>query len=745
MPATPFRTISAGALVLGMFSVTFGAEAQAAPGPINTGGTWYGAGEDCSASATVASYGGRCAVVGENSASNAEVVIYEETPDEWIYGGFVKLGVNQQASDNTITVQPGAAAAAVIGGRALGGESGAVANNNTVLVYGGQLGSVYGGQSTTETAGNKVEITGGTLTEVAGGNGGGGKHTNNSVMIKGSGISVSGIVWGASVNGTGSVSGNSVSITDASVGNTVFGGFVSRGNATSNTVRLSGSASVAANVYGGYSGTSGDALNNRVIIEGSPNLSNTLIYGGYSGAGVSAGNILEVRSLGLKMGNIRDFQELHFILPANTQANAEVITLSGKAPGKAGQPPIATDLRGVKVGVGIVGGANVLQNGDRVTLIHNPIGVETDATIAQADVSGYQGISLKYTFGLSADAKNLYATAKTDAVVMEQTKAPVEGQASMMALSVQGGDLAAGAGIARAMGATSGASGTSTFGASSGGSSRYKSGSHVDVDGYSLMLGAAKKIPQGTGQLMAGVFVEGGWGKYKTYNEFSTGVVRGSGKSRYAGGGVLLRRDWAVADAQGRSETFVGTGLGLSQAAPYVEGSLRVGRVSSNWDSNDMQGSTDASYDTSALYYGLHAGVGYMLPIGTHSALDFSAKYFWTHQQGDKVTIAGDPYHFQSVDSHRTRLGVRWNHQLSRQVAGYLGAAWEREFDGAARATVYGLDTPSPSLKGNTGVFELGFELKPRADDALTIGLGAQAFTGMRQGFSGVAKVMFVF
>lgn len=324
---------------------------------------------------------------------------------------------------------------------------------------------------------------------------------------------------------------------------------------------------------------------------------------------------------------------------------------------------------------------------------------------------------------------------------MEQTKAPVEGQASMMALSVQGGDLAAGAGIARAMGATSGVSGTSAFGASGGGSSRYKSGSHVDVDGFSVMLGAAKRFSRNTGQLLAGAFVEGGWGHYDTYNEFSSGVVRGGGKSRYAGAGVLLRRDWGAVDAQGRSQALAGTGPG----APYVEGSLRLGRVSSNWSSNEMQGSADASYDTSALYYGAHVGVGYVLPLWQRNSLDISAKYFWTHQQGDKVTIAGDPYHFQSVDSHRSRLGARFNHQFTEHVAGYLGAAWEREFDGAARATVYGLETPSPSLKGDTGVFELGFELKPKANDAFTIGLGAQTYTGMRQGVSGTAKLMWVF
>ena len=65
--------------------------------------------------------------------------------------------------------------------------------------------------------------------------------------------------------------------------------------------------------------------------------------------------------------------------------------------------------------------------------------------------------------------------------------------------------------------------------------------------------------------------------------------------------------------------------------------------------------------------------------------------------------------------------------------------------DGQARATTYGLDTPSPSLKGDTGVFEIGFDMKPRTDGPLTVGLGAQAYTGMREGFGGTAKLMWVF
>src|SRR3546814_12781156 len=90
-------------------------------------------------------------------------------------------------------------------------------------------------------------------------------------------------------------------------------------------------------------------------------------------------------------------------------------------------------------------------------------------------------------------------------------------------------------------------------------------------------------------------------------------------------------------------------------------------------------------------------------PINPRTSADVSAKYFWTHQNSEDADIAGDPCHFESMDSQRTRLGARITYAFTDHVKGYAGAAWDNEYDGVARATVYGLDPPSPSLKGATG------------------------------------------
>lgn len=66
---------------------------------------------------------------------------------------------------------------------------------------------------------------------------------------------------------------------------------------------------------------------------------------------------------------------------------------------------------------------------------------------------------------------------------------------------------------------------------------------------------------------------------------------------------------------------------------------------------------------------------------------------------------------------------------------------------GAAHATVYGLSTTALSLKGSTGIFELGVSLQPQAKkSALTLDVGLQGYTGKREGvMSGTLKAAWVF
>lgn len=687
--------------------------------------------------------GNVCGGLGPNGDSNAPT------------GGAERNGTN--ASNNSITLAGGTVEFNIVGG---GGDgfsdgSGGNANNNTVIItdgtVGGHLFGGYGGDGDSggNASNNIVTVAGGLIEKgVYGGVGGdalnhNGGNANNNVIIITGGIIKDGVYGGFggktfNHNG-GNANNNSITITGGTIKENVYGGVGSdpnsnnvSGSASNNTVMITG-GTVLQSIYGG--GTSGgNATHNRVILQGSPSFSGaSTLYGGNStvpSADVTTSNVLEIWTQGITVKNIQNFAEYHFLLPANATADTALPSLTTTS---------NTNLSNARVGVAIQGGGTLLQQGDRFTLVHNTFGgliapsnMQPLAASDMADKNGQpyqlnQGVSLRYRFGLDADSNNLYALVQEGPEVLEQTKAPVEGVLSGLALTQSAGVLASGAGISNAVTAAQQTSGPAAFGAALGSSSRYKSGSHVDVNGWGVMLGLAKGFDNSAGTLTAGLFFEAGWGNYDTYNSFADGQsVRGAGRSRYSGGGLLLRQDW--------------------QNGLYTEASVRAGRISTDWSSRDMVGAAYVSYDISSRYYGGHAGIGYIFPLNPKLSLDTYAKYFWTHQSSNGATIAGDPYRFSSVNSKVSRLGVRANYDFTDTLSGYTGAAWDYEFDSTARATAYGLSTPAPSLKGSTGVFELGISVQPViAKSALTLEAAVQGYAGKRQGVGASLKAHWTF
>lgn len=70
----------------------------------------------------------------------------------------------------------------------------------------------------------------------------------------------------------------------------------------------------------------------------------------------------------------------------------------------------------------------------------------------------------------------------------------------------------------------------------------------------------------------------------------------------------------------------------------------------------------------------------------------------------------------RSIRLRPLRLHRRMRHHGRRQrrpVRPVLPAHLDSDVADVARTTVYGFGTPSPSLKGDTGVFELGVTLTP--------------------------------
>jgi autotransporter-associated beta strand protein len=356
-------------------------------------------------------------------------------------------------------------------------------------------------------------------------------------------------------------------------------------------------------------------------------------------------------------------------------------------------------------------------------------------TPVNSEVTGHLGITRVWRANLWTDQNNLYAGI-THIGASDESKALPEGYLAGMALINQGADHAAGSGMSEAANASRRSRanadrgyGYATFGTISGGWSRYNTGSHVDMSSLSLMTGIAVGIGGGdtaSDLLTLGVFFEYGNGSYDTHNSFANAAaVHGDGDMYYIGGGIL-----------GRME-FADTGPGRF----YAEASGRVGRIHNEYDNSDLRDphtGVKADYDSSSTYYGLHFGAGYVWNITKAASLDLYGKYFWTHQEGDKVTLAnGDLVRFKAVDSQRLRLGVRFTCAPDERVTPYIGAAYEHEFDGKARASTYGYSIDAPSLRGDTGIGEFGLSLKPSKDLPLSFDLGVQGYMGQREGVTG--------
>lgn len=390
-----------------------------------------------------------------------------------------------------------------------------------------------------------------------------------------------------------------------------------------------------------------------------------------------------------------------------------------------------TDLTGSHVDTITFRGQHVKQVGDTISLMKQTGGGELQNSLENTTTTGKQGIALVYEFALANTSSELNATV-TAVKTSEQTKALAESRMAGAALINQGMDLASEAGMSNARAMMGGNGSAAAFGAMAGGSSTYHTGSSVKVDGVSFMAGIGKNFKTASGDLMGGVFFEAGYGDLNTHNSFSTGSVKGSGDSKYYGAGVMARYD------------FTNTAL----KGAYAEGSLHVGRVKTDWDSSDLMGDSgkvSAKNDTSNMYYGLHAGVGYVWNLTKQADLDLYGKYYWSHQGSDSTNVAGDPYHFDSTDSHRTRVGGRLNLNLTESVRPYLGAAWEHEFDGESNSQVYGFDVAAPTLEGDSGIFEFGFSFKPAKSDKVSFDLGVQAYTGVREGVAGTAQFRYKF
>jgi outer membrane autotransporter protein len=377
--------------------------------------------------------------------------------------------------------------------------------------------------------------------------------------------------------------------------------------------------------------------------------------------------------------------------------------------------------RGSTITASTLGGTAPLQPGQTVTLIDNV----TPGGLASTQATGKHGATLRYNWTLD-DSAGLVANLNSVQVAPE-TKALLEGYLGGAILINQTADRIGGKALWQAVNAAKD-TGFGAFFDFSGGWSKYDSGSHVDMASLSVIAGLSRGADLTPGRLTLGAFFEFGTGSYDTYNSFNSAASKNKGDVRHLGGGILGRFD--------------------ATCGGYAETSLRIGGVSNEFKGRDLTDGAggSASYDSDALYLGAHLGAGYVWKITDQASLDFYGKYFWTRVNSDSVTLdTGDPIKFKAVNSHRLRGGARFAYVMNEFVTPYAGLAYEHELDGKARGATYGYSIDAPSLRGGTGIGELGLALKPSSALPLSFDLGVQGYVGQREGVTGSLQVKWEF
>lgn len=396
----------------------------------------------------------------------------------------------------------------------------------------------------------------------------------------------------------------------------------------------------------------------------------------------------------------------------NWEKDTAVVDVSGSA-----------DLTGTAIrasGTLAAAAGTEVQNGDRMSFIK--AGELKGVSAANVDVDKLQiGFATEAKVEMQDGGNSIDFVITGAQQANEQAGIIGESRTAAIAFVNQGSDI-----LNNAFGLMDdGKYGIKTFAAAHGNYSKYETGSHIRVNGWSMIAGVGNSDKLEDGTFSWGVFFENGSGNYRTYNDYNGYNLRGFGSAVYNGGGALARY--------------------RSNAGNYAEIGLRAGMLKNSLGNAVADGyGVQGGYDEETSYYGAHLGVGHIFAVDENSNVDVYGKYFYNHHESEDLNILGDEVRFDSADSNRLRLGLRYNQNDGNAFSHYYGLAWDYEFSGDANVTAAGFDTGNPSLKGSTAVIEAGIHYAPD-NSPWSIDLGLQGYGGQRDGFSGTMQLNYSF
>lgn len=435
------------------------------------------------------------------------------------------------------------------------------------------------------------------------------------------------------------------------------------------------------------------------------------------------------------INELNAFNNYNFYLPTTIRPNDLAVNVNGE---------METNINGAKV-IGIFPSSVMFQVNDRLTLLQNYAGIpDNNATF-------YQGVHSEtgLTRGYNASAEYDLIVEKSDEehVILRLQgikTTPVTktiAQSRVPTLINRGGDFLPGGATDAAITATNFPSSASSaadaataggsqiftpFFAATASSMRHTTGSHVDMHGYSMVIGMSRKIETPTRIMLIAPVIEYGRGNYDACMDNG---ARGKGTNRYYGLGIVFRN--------------------TMKNGVFYEGSLRGGRIKTDYASYDFSYNGYPLYEdfeSSSRYIGAHIGLGREISLCERDNLMYYGRFFYTHTGSDTIRLTtGDFYHLSAVDSKRLRLGFRYTHKADEKNKLYAGFAVEHEFDGSSYAVYEGLRTDTPTIKGNSAMLELGWVIKPMGNDRLSFDLSGSGWVGRQRGVTGRFGVNWMF
>ena len=673
---------------------------------------------------------------GTELTGNSIEVEGTSTIDCNIYGAYSANAGVTKGESNKVSIEK-ASVKDVYGAYLTNGNAGSDGKGNSVAIKDGTVNSsVYGAKVVSGTANyNKVTIDGTSKVEqqVHGAKVDAGTASHNTVEIKGT-ADVNSNVYGAQAKGN--VTGNKVDISSGTFDATsqqIYGGYSVNGKADGNTVYISGGSFGDVSIFAGHS--VGDTANyNTMNLSGNPVLDNVRLLGGTANA---TGNELNIKFAGQgwsansKIKSIQNFNvinfsnltwnedtsksvitvdQLKFVDGNGTKVNAWLESNTGMAAGDK--------MTLITVNDGIIGGGKLDETGSKVYIGIGSTTPDGDAVVKLNDSNKIQivvngAVEPGTGSGGTGSGGTTPGTVRNDQILVLG-----ESRAAATAFVNQGAEL-----LETGMNALArnDEAGVKTFAAVYGNNSEYETGSHVNVNGWSGIVGVGKTNANG---LTVGAFFENGDGNYSTHNVVGGEYIRGDGEAVYNGGGFLLRKDNA--------------------SGVYTETSLRAGNLK-----NELRGAVRGphgldGYDVNTTYYGAHVGIGKVMPRGNDGdSLDVYGKFLYTYHDGETFDIQGEQVEFDSVNSERLRLGFRLNEVNGKKATMYYGAAWEYEFNGDASDKMLTYDLETPSLGGSTIIGELGFRYV--ANEKWSLDTQVRGYAGQREGFSGSVQANYAF